>query len=240
MKKNAHPMRGYFINTSQLTPVLVGFIVLLFTQCHKDPYSYCDIHPDDCIEMHHIKDHYYFKTGSWWVYEEINTHQRDSQWVADDWLSSNDKEFQIIKKTTLDDYDRIIWTYLLTQAISDSIIPKKKLAYIKRSKTKPGGFIGTSYIGIFYPVVGDSLNNFGGGGFGSTTFYSQLRIKDILPTYSQINQTFNNVVVISDQYNIAENSQPTIHWYAEGVGLIKKELIDSNQIWILTKYHVEQ
>jgi hypothetical protein len=39
---------------------------------------------------------------------------------------------------------------------------------------------------------------------------------------------------------MAEHSQPTIHWYAEGVGLIKKELLDSNQVWLLTKYHVEQ
>jgi hypothetical protein len=55
----------------------------------------------------------------------------------------------MVIKTTLDDYDRHRWTHLLTTARIDDTIPKRKLAYIERSKAKAGGFIGTSFIGIF-------------------------------------------------------------------------------------------
>jgi len=238
---NIHPMKGSLINTNKLTTILPLLVILIFTQCRKDPRLYfCDRYPSQCIATSHIKDHYYFKTGSWWVYDEINTHQRDSQWVDYDWLSDNNRQFDMVIKSTLDDYERHRWTHLLTQAKTNSVIPKKKLAYIERSKSKAGDFVGTSFMGIFYPVVGDSLNNFGGGGSSSATYYSQLRIKDILPTYTQLNYTFNNVIVIADDYNMIEHSQPTIHYYAEGVGLIRKELIDSNQIWVMSDYHVEQ
>ncbi len=66
-----------------------------------------------------------------------------------------------------------------------------------------------------------------------------MTISNIYPEYFQTNNIFENVIEIKDQYNIVENSQSTTHWYAEEVGLIKKELIDSNQVWLLTKYHIE-
>jgi len=66
------------------------------------------------------------------VYEEQNTGAIDSQWVSSSWLKSNNKEFDMVIKTTLDDYDRHRWTHLLTQAKNEDIIPKRKLAYIER------------------------------------------------------------------------------------------------------------
>ena len=219
----------------------VVVFTVLFTQCRKDPnIPFCEQYPNECIEMKHIKDHYYFKTGSWWVYEEQNTGAIDSQWVSSSWLKSNNKEFDMVINSTLDDYDRHRWTHLLTQAKNEDIIPKRKLAYIKRTKGKPGVFIGTSHIGIFYPVVGDSVGNYGGGGYPSETFTGLLRVKNILKEYNLLNNNYTNVIQMFDEYNLSENSQPTIHWYAEGVGLIKKELIDSNQVWLLKKYSVEQ
>ncbi|MGV6860584.1 MAG: hypothetical protein ACWA41_02370 [Putridiphycobacter sp.] len=216
------------------------FVLLLFTQCRKDPYYYCDIHPDECTKMQRIKDHYYFKTGSWWVYDEINTHQRDSQWVASDWLSDNHKEFDMVIKSTLDDYDRHRWTHLLTYGENNNTILKKRAAYIERSKGKAGDFVGTSFIGIFYPVTGDSVGNYGGGGYPSETYRGILKIIDILDSYSESGKDYSNIIVISDEFNLSENSQPTVHYYAEGVGLIRKELLDSNQIWVLSDYEVEQ
>jgi len=117
---------------------------------------------------------------------------------------------------------------------------KKNYAYIERAKTKPGDYVGGSYIGMFYPIVGDSLFNFLGGASSSPKFIGILKILNIHSNYSVLNETFLNVIEIKDQYNIVENSQPTTHFYPEGVGLIKKELIDSNQTWLLIDYNVEQ
>jgi hypothetical protein len=55
-----------------------------------------------------------------------------------------------------------------------------------------------------------------------------------------LNSEYNNVIEVDDEYNAIENSQHTTHYYAQGVGLIKKELIDSNQVWLLIDFNVEQ
>lgn len=234
-----HPMKQ---TTLKSIFTLIGGLVLftiLFTQCRKDKsIPFCEQYPDQCVSMHRIKDHYYFKKGSWWVYQEQNTGAIDSQWVSKSW--SDGCKFDLVINTTLDDYDYHRWTHLLTLSEDCGIVEKRKLAYIERSKTKAGDYVGGSFIGMFYPIVGDSLNNFLGGGYGSSTYYSQLRIRKISIIYKQLNVNYINVIEISDDFNIVENSQPTTHWYAEGVGLIKKELIDSNQVWLLTKYNVEQ
>lgn len=224
------------------TIFLFSFITLLtFMQCRKDEKEiipFCEEFPEQCVDMERIKDHYYFKTGSWWIYQEVTSHQLDSQWVSSDWES--DCKFDITIKSSLDDYDRHRWTHLLTSAKNCGLVEKRKLAYIERSKGKAGDFIGTSFIGIFYPIIGNTLNNWGGGGYPSETYTSQLWINNIYSEYTILNKTFVNIIEMKDQYNMVENSQPTTHYYAQGVGLIKKELIDSNQVWVLIDYNVEQ
>ncbi len=174
-----HPMKQTALKTT--FTLIVGLV--FFTQCRKDKHiPFCEQYPDQCIEMEHIKDHYYFKTGSWWVYEEQNTGAIDSQWVSKSW--SDGCKFDLVINTTLDDYDRHIWTHLLTLSEDCGIVEKRKLAYIERSKTKPGGFIGTSYIGMFYPLVGDWLSHRGGGGYPSETYTSTLKILNIYTFYT--------------------------------------------------------
>ena len=56
--------------TIQKSIITIGSAVvlftILFTQCRKDdPIPFCEQYPDQCVEMKHIKDHYYFKTCSW-------------------------------------------------------------------------------------------------------------------------------------------------------------------------------
>ena len=188
--------------------------------------------------MEKIKDHYYFKTGSWWLYQEVNSHQLDSQWVSQSW--ETDCDFDLTIKSSLDDYNRHRWAELLTPAKDCGLIEKKNYAYIERSKTKAGDYIGGSYIGLFYPNVGDFLYNWGGGGQSSPSYQGVFKILNIHSKLTVLNETFINVIEARDQYNIIENSQSTTHFYAQGIGLIKKELIDSNQVWLLIDYNVEQ
>jgi len=218
---------------------LALFTLLICINCKPDkPLPFCDQFPEQCVDMTKIKDHYYFKTGSWWVYQEVTTHQLDTQWVSQGW--ENDCKFRLTIKSSLDDYDRERWAHLLGPSKNCGLVEKRRLAYIERSKGKGGDFIGTSYIGIFYPVKGDSLGHFGGGGYYTPQEYSYLRVKNTHSNYNILNKIYTNVIEIGDDYNMVENSQPTTHYYAEGVGLIKKELIDSNQVWILIDYNVEQ
>ena len=221
-----------------LKPIfLLSFLVVLtFMQCRKDEKEFkpfCEEYPDQCVDMAKIKDHYYFKTGSWWVYQEVTSLQLDSQWVSQGW--ENDCKFDLTIKSSLDDYDRHRWSHLLTSAKDCGLVEKRKLAYIERSKGKAGNHIGTSFIGIFHPVVENYVPN-----YNVTYANNIIKIKSIYSEYSQLNFIFNNVIEYSEFSNNTENNQPVKTFYADGVGLIKKELIDSNQIWLLIDYNVEQ
>ncbi len=213
---------------------LTLFTLLICISCRPDkPLPFCEEFPEQCVDMTKIKDHYYFKTGSWWVYQEVTTHQLDSQWVSQGW--ENDCKFRLTIKSSLDDYDRERWTHLLTPSKNCGLVEKRRLAYIERSKTKAGSFIGTSYIGIFHPIIGDYVYN------NSVSFSNNIiKIKNIHNLFSQLSFTFNNVIEYFENSNKTENNQPVKTFYAEGVGLIKKELIDSNQVWLLIDYNVEQ
>ena len=211
-------------------------IILGFTQCRKDPkLPYCEEFPENCVEIMTVKDHFYFDVGTYWVYEEENSGKLDSQWVSQAFTRSNVCWFEYRIRSSIMSHYFNISTVLLAHAIDSGLVRKdKKSILISRSKTKAGGFIGNSYIARFYYHVGDSVNNFGGGGYGSNTYYSQLKVNLIYKNY----KGFNNVIQMSDKFNIAEHSQPTIHFYADGVGLIRKELIDSNQVWNLIRYNI--
>ena len=43
---------------------------------------------------------------------------------------------------------------------------------------------------------------------------------------------------MSEDHNVAESNQKTNHFYAQEVGLIRKELLDSNQVWNLIRYNI--
>ncbi len=229
------------------------FILTLlgFTQCKKGDQGQaqtcidfpilcidCNETPEKCVESKKTRDHYYFKTGSWWVYQEVNSHQLDTQWVSQDWV--NDCKFDLIIKSSLDDYERHRWSHERALSKNCGMVPKGDVTRIERSKAKAGDYVGGSYIGIFYPVIGDFIGNYGGGGYQSETYSGMLWVNNIHSEYTILNETFINVVQMKDKYNITEHSQPTFHYYAEGVGLIKKELIDSNQVWLLIDYDVQQ
>jgi hypothetical protein len=210
------------------------FALVIFTSCRPDkPIPFCEEFPEQCVDMEKIKDHYYFKTGSWWVYQEVNSHQLDTQWVSQGWV--DDCNFDMVIKTSRDDYDRHRWTHLLTPSKDCGLVEKRRLAYIERSKGKAGSHIGTSFIGIFHPIIGDYVYN------NSVSFSNNtIKIKNIHNVLTQLSFTFNNVIEYFENSNKTENNQPVKTFYAKGVGLIKKELLDSNQIWLLIDYDVEQ
>ena len=143
-----------------------SIIILGFTQCRKDPkLPYCEEFPDNCVEIMTVKDHFYFDVGTYWVYEEENSGKLDSQWVSQAFTRSNVCWFEYDIKSNTHNFISEISTVLLAHAIDSGLVRRdKKSILINRSKHKPGKLVGNSYIARFYYHVGDSINNFGGGG----------------------------------------------------------------------------
>jgi hypothetical protein len=44
---------------------------------------------------------------------------------------------------------------------------------------------------------------------------------------------------MNEDMTLMENNQPTNHYFSEQAGLVRKELLDSNQVWNLVDYHIE-
>ncbi len=69
------------MNMLKHTIILLG-LILVFTQCKKKKLPYCEEFPCNCVEITTVKDHFYFDVGTYWIYEEENSGQIDSQWVS--------------------------------------------------------------------------------------------------------------------------------------------------------------
>ncbi|MGZ5280982.1 MAG: hypothetical protein ACXWEY_01780 [Bacteroidia bacterium] len=61
--------------------VVLIFCGFVFSTCNKDEESFCTDNRTTKI-LPHQKDFFYFKTGSWWVYEEEKTGEKDSIWIV--------------------------------------------------------------------------------------------------------------------------------------------------------------
>ena len=50
--------------------------VLLYA-CKKLHKTYCEKHPEERVDIRNVKSFMYFDVGSWWLYEEEITHEKD-------------------------------------------------------------------------------------------------------------------------------------------------------------------
>ncbi len=223
----------------QNTLLLLGICLMasFCLSCRKDPrIPFCEEFPQDCIDITTVKDHFYFDEGTYWVYQEENSGQIDSQWVSQAHTEPNVCWFSYRIESSLIEHHFNISTDLLSGAIDSGLVSKTdRTILISRSKTKAGDFVGSSYLAPFYYEVNDSVGNWGG-----TNSVSYLWIETILKHFSLTDYQYKDVLKIVETHNISEHKQPTVHYYAEHVGLIRKELLDSNQVWNLIRYHIKQ
>lgn len=108
----------------------------------------------------------------------------------------------------------------------------------RKSKYRPGNYIGEDKCFFIQYMKGASAKNTG------NIYYNgnKIIVEDIIESgYSNGTLTFDGrTVKIHELSAIVEGIQPTNHYYSRGVGLIRKELLDSNQVWNLVNYHIEQ
>jgi hypothetical protein len=189
------------------------------------------------VDVREVKDYFYFNYGSWWVYEEENSGKRDSVYVTQTYSDTGTYYFKTSVKSTYDGYDYHFWTNSVTGDKYKNLVQKStRSTTVKCAKTGgEEGFVAEAYCFMFYPIIGKYMNNDGGGYIG---YNNILEIEEIYNAYGIYENNFENVVEISEDHTAIEESQPTVHYYSPNVGLIKKELLDSNQVWNLVDYHL--
>ncbi len=224
--------------TEMKRKILILFFLPLFMACNKDPeIPYCELHPDECVDVRDVKDYFYFKHGSYWVYEEENTGLRDSVFVHETWSDTESVLFSTELISTYDGYEYRFWTTGVNGSLVENNLTKKsdKSTRVVRSKGKPGDYVGEDACFLFYPMSGLWTYTYGGPNITNNV----LQIENVFTNYTVIDNNFKDVVYISEQHTAVEEKQPTNHYYSPSIGLVKKELLDSNQIWNLIDYHIE-
>ena len=217
---------------------LVFFLLFGALSCKdKDnKKSYCTENPGSCQSVLAAKEFFLFKEGSWWVYEEETSHERDSVYVYQSVNNINNYDFDVKTHSVLQDYDYHYWpTYTSPNGCSASQPVNKKCIFINRSKGKANDYVGQDYC-FFINTVKGAYETVTGNIFYDN---NKISVSDIYQNYTIGELNFSRTVKIHELSTRIEGIQPTNHYFSKDVGLIRKELLDSNQVWNLVSYHIE-
>ncbi len=202
--------------------------------------------PDDDYEAkdwpipQEVLEYYYFKKGSFWVFENDKTGEKDTLRVENTnkyWIdgSRGDKFEQgdVFIKSSLDGYTYLY--YVMTQGSAGCIRDGKnnRPCYsIYCSKYKPGNFVGESTF-LFYPFQKD----YGAQADGSllTSIVRMVEKKDSMKTETL---SFKEVMIVNISNSIVSNRKNMNLYWAKDVGVIKKENLTDNETWNLVRYHI--
>lgn len=219
----------------------ISFFILLPIACKKEAVkepTFCDQHPDQCAPISEAKDFFLFKMGSWWVYEEETSKVRDSVYVTQ-YSNTETYDFDARYTSVLTGYTYHFFpfghSYSFGSQDCDPVKPiKNRCITINRSKYKPGNFIAEDACFFYNCNLNDSL-------YTMNLNVENNQIKIILKNnnFNLLNYSFGKTIKIFEKGTSIENNQPTNHYFSKGVGLIRKELLDSNQVWNLVNYHIE-
>lgn len=223
------------IHFSLLGTLILAAVFTTSSSCKRN--KYCKKKAGTCRSVLEAKDFFLFKEGSWWVYEEETTHERDSQYVYES-HNTSDYDFDTRIHSTLENFDYHFWPVYAEDAkreCNESEPVSSKCIHIYRNKGKIGNYIGQ---GICF-FINYNLNDWT---YGDNYLYPTEKLIFISINYNlQFSfEHFENVIIVSEEKTLIEKNQPTKHFYVKNIGLIRKELLDSNQVWNLVSYHIEQ
>ena len=226
--------------------VAISFFILLPIACKKEKDnttapSYCDQHPNQCAPISEAKDFFLFKMGSWWVYEEETSKVRDSVYVTE-YSNTETYDFDARYTSSLNGYTFHYFPFAYAGGTSGGSSPcdlnkpiNSRCLTLSRSKYKAGEFVAEDFCFFIY-----YNKNYTSGSMNSQFPQNKIIISDVLNTYPLNNFIFNKTVKIFEEHTMIEHNQSTNHYYSKGVGMVRKELLDSNQVWNLVNYHIEK
>lgn len=203
-------------------------------KCERDPEALVcpGCKRDQSIDG--MMDYYYFKTGTYWIYEEVNSGVLDTVTVYYDYINSTEEtsEFQWKSSSTYFQYN-FYYTYnesFSAHCLSDEDCTCHK---ILREKSIPGDYIGGGRY-FLYPIFQDNYTNPTSGGSciveATYSFY---------PLIDELIQDVARVDVPVDESTVS-TGQHTKYWWAKNIGIIEFENLTTNQHWYLIERNIIQ
>ena len=227
--------------TSKFAYISLLVFMVSIIGCKKDkvPCTSCPTGSGaGCEDIQNVKHFFYFKVGSWWVYEEENSGLRDSVYVTSAAENPSNYDFDVEVYSTHQDYYYRFWPQYGGSVGSNCSQSGQSCGWcisVFRSKYKPGDFVGEGQCFIYIPKLGarDYV-------WTSSLPSNYIEVTQIDSVYEGIVFTFDRTIRISELNTYMEGDQPTNHFFSENIGLVKKELLDSNQVWNLVDYYIQE
>jgi hypothetical protein len=218
--------------------VILLLIFSFLLSCKKDTTPSNSTPCTNCQSVNEAKDYFGFKVGTWWVYEEATSLERDSVYVTESTIDSTGYYFNVRLFSTYQDYFYHYWPtyYGNIDGCSLNGIISKRCLYVNRSKTKPGDYIGESTCFFVKFNLGDFLYT------GSDLNYcpeNKIHIEEIIENFNYFDTLTAKTTKIHEDCSFVDGKQPTNYFYTKHIGITRKEFIDSNQVWKLVNYHIE-
>ena len=206
-------------------------LCLLLTMCKKDPQkepaAICQY--DSSVEG--MKEWYYYKTGTWWVYQEQTTRELDTIIVYYDWAGTNSSGTVGFEWYCRSSYDDFNYKYRFNSSYSIHCLSTEECTCHKvdRSKTRPGNFVGSGKI-FLYPMI---EGNYSYLLSSNATQGGQTTLITLSDSISILGKTYYDVARWRVFPDTSEDDQTMIYVIAKNYGIVQKKNLTQNTDWIL-------
>jgi hypothetical protein len=182
-----------------------------------------------------MQDWYYFKTGTYWVYQEKYSGRIDTISVYEDFAGVNYSYWFVFEARS--SLDQFRYTYRVDSTFSRSCrnVPDCTCHKVFRTKWRPED---TNWIGENEPFVYPHyVDNYIAQ---ANNYYATSRMIKFLSKMRFEGQSFHDVVQWDVNLDDSEGDAHTSYIVARNVGIIEKINYDLNEDWRLIDYFVIQ
>ncbi|PCH91453.1 MAG: hypothetical protein COB85_09035 [Bacteroidetes bacterium] len=226
--------------------IIIGFVIIhMLFGCEKDqPVCIC---PRINVERplnQAVKDCYLFKEGSWWVYEELNSGQRDSVYVnsfTTEWSVSTSS---CLHNSPWDEQETDIYDTIFITNKESAKVYQYSTYYMKEREyrfnttnliwTSWDGPNGVSRPNEYYWFILDA---------DDTTSV----ITEELSSLDLADYSFTNLYKLSHFHSQAylnwddwPYNDTVVYYLAPNIGLVKRDDLAKDQVWELKNYNIVQ
>lgn len=177
----------------------------------------------------------YFKTGTYWIYEEQNTGVLDTMTVYYDYngvSASGYREFVVKMESSLDGYTYEYW-FNDSWSGDCGLFPGCFCRAVDCEKYIPGDFVGGNHNFIFPLLIGNKA-----GQLGPNLTPGATEIIEQYDTLTLNEFVFNNLYTFKMDFSIQHDRKLAYYKMAQNIGVVQKEIPEFNENWYLFEYHI--
>ncbi len=190
----------------------------------------------DAQTIDEMKQWVLFKPGTYWIYEEETSGDRDTVIVTEYFDGVSSGGFAAFGCVMHSSYDGYNYDYWFNDSYSgDCLSENCSCRRVFCSKSMPGDFFGEGGVFVFPLYRGNYLGVGFGGGDGGI-----MKIENY-PLDMEISDTvYSNCVKYLIENSVQHNWTNAFYSINKNIGVVKKEAYENGEVWNLFEYHIIQ